>query len=179
MRVILIGYRGSGKSVVGRALAPRLGLDFVDADVEIESQAGQTIAGIFAEEGEAGFRVRERTVMVELCGRDNLVIAAGGGAVLDTDTRADWVRSDSPVVWLTASAEELQSRIASDATTDARRPALTEGSVLEEISTVLAERELVYRNCATLTIETGQLTIHNVVERIVSALADDRKENRS
>ncbi len=173
MRVILIGYRGSGKTVVGGALAARLGLDFVDADVEIESRAGQTIAAIFAEEGETGFRERERTVMAELCCRDGLVIAAGGGAVLDSDTRADWARPGSRVVWLTASAEELERRIATDATTAARRPSLTGDSVLEEISAVLAERETVYRGCATLTIDTGQRTIHDVVEQIATALENN------
>ena len=82
MRVVLIGYRGSGKSVVGRAMAQRLELAFIDTDEEIESRDGRAIAEIFAEESEAGFRDLEREMIAELSGRDSVIIAAGGGAVV-------------------------------------------------------------------------------------------------
>ena len=87
MIVTLIGYRGTGKTSVAPPLAARLGFDVIDADAEIERRAGRTIRAIFADEGEAGFRARERDVMAEYLAKSRLVIAAGGGAVLNADTR--------------------------------------------------------------------------------------------
>ena len=173
MRVVLIGYRGSGKSVVGQLMARQLGLVFVDADLEIETRAGRQIAEIFAEEGEAGFRSLERDVIAELSARDRLVISAGGGAVLDPQTREQWNEPDTVVIWLTATPEELARRIAGDSTTAHRRPALTSGNVLEEITAVLAQRNQHYRSCQTLTIDTTGRTIEEVAAVGVEAVNAD------
>src|SRR5262249_52480143 len=89
MVITLVGYRGSGKTTVAPALADRLGWEWADADAILEQAAGASIREIFAAEGEAGFRRRERETLIGLFARDRLVLAAGGGAVLDSDTRRD------------------------------------------------------------------------------------------
>ena len=173
MRVVLIGYRGSGKSAVGAAMATGLGLAFVDADVEIESRAGRAIEEIFAREGEAGFRSLEREVILDLSGRDGLVIAAGGGAVLDPRTRAQWSEPGTHVIWLTAAPAELAARISEDPATSKQRPSLTGEGVLAEISSVLKQREPLYRGCQTLTIDTSGRTIEQVAAAGVAAVNAD------
>ncbi len=169
MVITLIGYRGSGKTTVARPLAERLGWNWVDADTEIERTAGRTIREIFAQQGEPAFRELERQVMAELLGRDRLVIAAGGGAILNPETRAR-VRQAGPVIWLQASLQTLQSRIQQDATTAERRPNLTNAGGLTEIAQVLAIREPLYRECATLTIDTDVTPIPDLVDQILAHL---------
>ena len=165
MVITLIGYRGSGKSTVAAPLAERLGWSWTDADAVIEQRAGCSIREIFAAEGEPGFRRRERDVLSELLRGDKLVIAAGGGAILNADTRAD-MRAAGPVVWLRASVETLASRIAGDTTTAERRPSLASGGV-QEIRDLLAFREPLYAECATVVIDTEGLSPEKIVERIV------------
>ncbi len=167
MVITLIGYRGSGKSTVARPLAERLGWDWVDADTVIEQTAGRTIKDIFVAEGEPGFRERERQVMAELLKRHELVIAAGGGAILNLETR-NLVRQAGPVVWLQASLETLQARIQEDVTTAQRRPNLTSQGGLAEIAAVLAVREPLYRECASLILDTDTNSIPEIVELIVN-----------
>jgi len=170
MRVVLIGYRGSGKSAVGEVMAQRLGLAFVDSDEEIENRVGREIAEIFAGDGEAGFRRHEREVIAELSDRDAVIIAAGGGAVLDPETRDQWSKADTFVIWLTATPEELARRISEDDATRQRRPSLTGNGVLEEISGMLAQRVELYRSCQTVTIDTTGRTIEEIAAEGVQAV---------
>jgi len=107
--IFLVGPMGSGKSAVGRRLAGRLGLEFVDSDAEIESRTGVDIPYIFEREGEAGFRVRERELLDELTRRDGVLIATGGGAILDADTRSR-LRSRGCVVYLRTSVGQQLAR---------------------------------------------------------------------
>ena len=171
MIVTLVGARGSGKTAVAGPLAERLGFDAVDADEEIERVAGRTIREIFAADGEPEFRRLEREVLVDLLTRDGLVLASGGGAVLDPLTRAD-LRTAGPVVWLNASADELARRIAGDDTTDARRPSLTGGGVLAEIAELLEHREPLYREVATLVVETEGRTPDEIAETCLAHVRD-------
>jgi shikimate kinase len=169
MVITLIGYRGSGKTTVARPLAQRLGWDWIDADTVIEQTAGRTIREIFADQGEPAFRELERQVMAELLGRDRLVIAAGGGAILNPETRSRLTQA-GPVVWLQASLQTLQARIEQDVTTAERRPNLTNSGGLAEIAQVLAIREPLYQDCATLTLDTDAAPIANLVDQIVAHL---------
>jgi shikimate kinase len=169
MVITLIGYRGSGKSSVAAPLARQLGWDWVDADVEIERRAGRTIREIFAADGELRFRQLEREIIAELAARDRLVIAAGGGAVLNADNRRD-LRAAGPVVWLQADPERLSERIAGDATTSERRPKLTAQGGTDEIRQVLAERAPLYRQCATVTVNTDALGVDEVVAAVRQAV---------
>ncbi|MEX0585449.1 MAG: shikimate kinase, partial [Pirellulales bacterium] len=169
MTITLVGYRGTGKSSVAQRLADRLGLTAVDADAEIELRAGCTIREIFAARGEAGFRALERDVMADLLQRPGLVIAAGGGAVLNAQTRSE-MRAAGPVVWLQGSPATIEARLQSDATTRERRPPLTAGDLQTEIATLLAVREPLYRDVASVAVATDDRDIADIVDEIVVRL---------
>lgn len=153
--LILIGYRGTGKTTLAKPLAARLDWTAVDADVELERRAGRTIRQIFDEGGESEFRRLERETLVELLGRERLVIAAGGGAIIDADTRRDF-KAAGPVVWLKASVATIEQRLYGDATTEQRRPNLTSSGGRQEIEQLLTQREPLYRECATLEVSTDE-----------------------
>ena len=153
MLLTLIGYRATGKTTLARLLAERLGWDWIDADVEIERRAGKSIARIFAEQGEPAFRDLEAEVIAELCRRDRLVLAAGGGAPLRSASRQA-MRQGGSVVWLTARPETILARMSTDATTAARRPNLTERKPLDEIVQLLQTREPIYKESAHLVVDT-------------------------
>ena len=165
MVVTLIGYRGSGKSSVAGPLANRLGWDSVDSDSVIEQRAGRTIREIFADHGEPEFRNIERKVIKELLAQNRLVIAAGGGAILDPGMR-EAMRTAGPVVWLRAPVEVLVGRIVTDGTSVDRRPALTDTSTEDEIRTVLSCREPLYREACTVDVTTGGRTIGDIVDEL-------------
>jgi shikimate kinase len=174
MIVTLIGYRGSGKSTVAPRLAARLGWEWIDADVELERRAGQSIRQIFEAAGEGEFRRRERATLIDLLRRERLVLAAGGGAILNADTRHD-LRAAGPVVWLQAAAETLARRMESDPISGSQRPKLTTAGGLEEIRTLLAAREPYYRETASLAISTEGRIAEDIVNEIVSALQPELK----
>ncbi len=113
--IVLAGFMGTGKSTVGRIVAQRLGMAFVDTDDVIEREAGLSIAAIFAGEGEAGFRQREAAICQRLAAQPGLVIAVGGGALLDAQTRAAF-EARAMVVCLTCDVEEIMRRVGNDPT---------------------------------------------------------------
>ncbi len=171
MVITLIGYRATGKSSVAIPLAARLDWDWIDADVELERREGRTIRDIFAgENGERCFRQLERKLIAELLQRDRVVIAAGGGAILNEDTRAE-MKSAGPVVWLQAPVDEIERRIRGDETTAARRPNLTATGGRSEIEHLLTAREPFYRECAALTIQTDDKSVAEIVECIIQFVA--------
>jgi shikimate kinase len=169
MILTLIGYRATGKTTLAKLLAERLGWDWIDADVEIERRAGKSIARIFAEEGEPAFRDLEALVIADLCRRDRLVLAAGGGAPLRAESRRA-MREAGKVVWLTARPETIQARMSADATTTARRPNLTDKTPLQEVVELLEKREPVYRESADWAVDTEGRTPEALVEEILSNL---------
>jgi shikimate kinase len=168
MIITLIGYRGSGKSTVAQALAAQMGWDWIDADARIEQTAGKSIREIFAAEGEPGFRRRERETLAGLLTGDRLVLAAGGGAILNGDSRRE-MKAAGPVVWLQASAAVLAKRIGDDPSTSDRRPNLAGGGTAE-IARLLAEREPLYRDCASLSVFTDNLSAAEIARRIAAAV---------
>ncbi len=152
--VYLIGYRGSGKSTVGRLLAQRLGCPFFDSDQSIIQQANLSVSDIFAEFGEVEFRRRESRVITELSQCGQSVIALGGGAILLAANRDIICRG--PVLFLHAPAEVLLQRIDTDAASAANRPALTNlGGGLAEVRRVLAERLAIYMQLADYVLEVA------------------------
>ncbi len=167
--IVLIGYRGSGKTSVGRLLADRLGWAFVDTDDLIESQAGTSIADIFATEGEAGFRAREREAIAKATQDARRVIAVGGGAVTDR-RNVERLRLAAKVVWLTAQPDVLWQRINQDDRTRATRPNLTPGGGLEEVRRVLADRESAYRDASDFAIDTEQQDSRRVAGAVLATL---------
>ncbi|QDT47061.1 Shikimate kinase 2 [Symmachiella dynata] len=172
MVITFIGYRGCGKSTVAALLSARLGWACVDADDAIESRAGCSISELFAERGEPVFRELERTVIAELLGRERLVLAAGGGAILAKATRAA-MRGAGPVVWLQAPVADLSRRISGDGSTALRRPQLTDAGVTAEIESVLTAREPLYRDAATIVIDTAGRTVEDVAAAVYVALPDE------
>jgi len=175
MVVTLIGYRGTGKTSVAGPLAARLGFEAIDADAEIEQRARRTIRQIFAESGEPAFRALERDVMADLLGRNRLVIAAGGGAVLDPGTRAR-IQAAGPAVWLRASVDTIERQVAGDTATRDRRPDLTASGGRREIEEMLALREPIYRRCATITVDIDGRTIDEIVEEILVGIPPGSQE---
>lgn len=172
MNVVLIGYRGTGKSTVGRLVADRLGQTFVDADEELERRAGRTIREIFSTDGESGFRELEASLVGELLKHDQIVVALGGGAVLREDNRRAIKSAQNRVIWLQASAEALLKRIESDQSTAERRPNLTPVGGLAEIVRLLALREPLYRECADFVVGTEGKTPDEIAAEVVSLLAN-------
>ncbi|MCS7239161.1 MAG: shikimate kinase [Thermoguttaceae bacterium] len=170
MNLVLIGYRATGKTTLARLLAERLGWQWVDADVEIEHRAGKSIARIFAEDGEPAFRDLEAKVIADLCARDKLVIAAGGGAPMRPENRQA-MKQSGKVIWLQASPQTIYQRMYSDPTTAERRPNLTARGGLEEIIELLSKREPVYRETADFTVNTEGRPPEVLAEEILSALA--------
>jgi shikimate kinase len=153
MILTLIGYRATGKTTLAQLLAERLGWDWVDADAEIVRRAGKSIDRIFAEDGEPTFRDLEALVIAQLCRRDRLVLAVGGGAPMRAENRRV-MRAGGKVVWLTAPPETILARMTADATTGILRPSLTEKPPLEEIIELLDRRTPIYQELADLTIDT-------------------------
>lgn len=175
--LILIGYRGTGKTTVGRLLAERLGVPFVDADAYLEAKYGQSIKEIFETEQEAGFRDKESIVLRELSERPASVIATGGGVILRDDNR-QLLKESGFVVWLRADVPTVAERIQADPTTAARRPNLTVGG-LAEIEQLLRVREPLYRGCADLEIDAAARSPESLTETILRAWASSNSSNSS
>jgi len=169
MIVTLIGYRATGKTTLAQRLAQRLGWDWIDADVEIEHRAGKTIAQIFAEHGEPAFRDLEAEVIADLCRRDRVVLAAGGGAPLRPESRAA-MRNAGPVVWLQARPETILQRMTGDVTTATRRPELTDRGPRYEILHLIEVRTPIYRETAHFELDTEGKTPDELTETIFSKI---------
>ncbi len=165
--IVLVGMMGSGKSSVGRRLAGRLGLPFVDADTEIEMAAHMTIPEIFAQRGEAEFREGERRVIARvLTTRAPLVLATGGGAFMNAETRAR-VKELGISVWLKAEPDVLMRRVRRNA----KRPLLQTADPEATLRRMLAEREPVYA-LADITILSSDEPHEVVVGETIAALGD-------
>lgn len=165
--IVLVGYRGSGKTSVGRALAELTGRPVLDTDDEIVRRAeGRTIAEIFSREGETGFRRRERTVVSDAAARGGWIVSCGGGVVLRTDNVAA-LRGSGRVYWLSCGPEELHRRINADPLTGATRPALTNLAGEAEVRRLLEVRTPLYQAAAHVEIDVGNRTVRQAAEAIL------------
>jgi len=166
MNIVLIGYRGTGKSTVGRALAAKLGRAVVSTDQEIVRRAGRTIPQIVADHGWEYFRDLESEVCKDLAGRNNLIIDTGGGAILRQKNVAA-LKQNGLLFWLTASVETIATRIGRDT----QRPSLTgTKSFVEEIQDVLSERTPSYQSAADHTLCTDGRSVNQLVVNILHVL---------
>jgi shikimate kinase len=163
--IVLVGLMGAGKSSIGRLLAVRLGLEFVDADSEIENAAGAGIEEIFATHGEAAFRSGERRVITRLLKGRVRVVATGGGAFMDEDTRAQ-IKAGALSVWLKADLDTLLKRVSRRG----GRPLLKDNDPRDVMAALMAERDPVYAE-ADITVETAENPPAEVADRVVAALA--------
>jgi shikimate kinase len=164
MNLVLVGYRGTGKSHVGRLLSGRLEMPYVSLDMAITSRARLTVPEIVTRHGWSGFRDRETAELRELAGWDRIIIDTGGG-VVERPENQDLIRENGCVVWLRASVETIVSRIREDR----GRPALTEGkSFIDEVAEVLERRTPLYRACARFEVETDLLAPGEVARRVAA-----------
>jgi len=172
--IVLVGMMGVGKSSVGRRLSARLSIPFVDADAEIEQAAGMSIADIFAKYGEAYFRSGEARVIARLLESGPQVLAAGGGAFINEETRA-LIKAKGISIWLHAELDVLVRRITKRKN---ERPLLQDGDPTETLRRLLAEREPIYAQ-ADLTIESREVAHDAVVAKTITSLAAFLREAAS
>lgn len=168
--VVLVGLMGAGKSAVGRRLAARLGLSFVDADAEIEQAAGRSIDEIFARDGEAAFRAAERRIIHRLLTERAVhVLATGGGAFMDPETRKV-IAAHGCSVWLRADLDVLLAR------TSRRnnRPLLKKGDPKEILQKLMEARYPVYAE-AEITVDSDDQPVEETVERVAQALREGKQ----
>lgn len=162
MNIVLIGYRGTGKSSVGKLLAERSGRRLVSTDAEVVRRAGQSIPELVKQHGWDRFRDLESEVCRDLAGQDRLIIDTGGGAILRQEN-VDRLKANGILFWLTAEVPTISRRIGGDT----QRPSLTgTKSFLEEIEEVLRERTPKYRAAADHTIATDHKTVAEIAEAI-------------
>ena len=173
--LVLIGYRATGKSSVGRELAERLNRPFVDLDEVLVREAGCAIADIVAQGGWEDFRRREKDLARRFGKARGQVLATGGGVVLDSEN-VEILRKNGILIWLTADPAAIKKRLGLDAATQAFRPSLTGADVQSEVDRVLAEREPLYRHAAHLVIDTTDLTVTEVSDQIIGELNEIKQE---
>jgi len=162
--IVLVGLMGSGKSAIGRRLATRIGMDFVDADAEIEAAAGMSINDIFDVHGEAAFRDGERRVIARLLNQPPHVLATGGGAFMDPETR-QLINQKAYSVWLRADFDVLLRRVSRRS----NRPLLNVDNKEEVLSNLMAERYPIYEQ-ADVTVQSQDCPHEETVNQVVASL---------
>lgn len=165
--VILIGPMGAGKTTIGRHLAKALGFRFADSDKEIERRTGVSIPLIFEIEGEEGFRAREKLVIADLTAEQGIVLATGGGAVLDPENRS-LLAAKGFVIYLNATIEQLVERTSRDN----KRPLLQTPDPAQRIREILQQRDPLYREVADVVVDTTNRPVRKVVNEIEQRLAE-------
>jgi shikimate kinase len=178
MNVVLIGFRGSGKSTVGQRLGEKLKREFIDCDDFIEKRTHLTIREIFERHGESHFRTLESEAIAELAKLDGKVLATGGGAVLKYQNMQVFKRAGATIFFLDVSPEIAFDRIQSDPATRARRPALTDKDPATEIREQITLRLPYYRQAADQIVAVDGRTVEDVVNDIVRHLQGPGPEER-
>ena len=163
--VLMIGAMGSGKTTVGKQLAKRMRMDFVDSDHMIEERCGVSISTIFDIEGEDGFRKRETKMLQELCARSGIVLATGGGAITSEENRI-LLRKSGYVVYLKTSIETQLARTQKNQ----NRPLLENVDAQDKLTELMEERGALYEQEADLIVSSGERVVSKVVEEIMQAL---------
>ena len=170
--IYLIGYRCTGKSVVGRALAETLGRPFLDADDELVRAHGMTIQHIVRAQGWDGFREKESRVLERIRRLDGHVVATGGGVILSPDN-VEKMRHSGVVVWLRATPATIRQRLETDVRTDPLRPSLTSKGVVDEVEDVLKKREPLYRMAAHHTLDTDESSVDAISKKILAMVSGE------
>lgn len=171
--IALIGFMGAGKSAVGRALATKLSMRFIDLDLQIQEKAGKSIAEIFARDGEPAFRLMEEEVSREAAAREATVISCGGGTVL-AHQNTGLLRQTSVIVYLSADRDTLLRRVLNS---KEKRPLLEVIDPASAMDDLLKHRRPLYEKAADIIIDTSRLDIAGVVERISEELVKNESFN--
>ena len=170
MNVAIFGFMGVGKSSVGRLVAEALGMEFVDLDDTIVAEAGMDISAIFKEQGEKGFRELEKGATRKIAARDGVVIACGGGTVIDEEN-LEALRRNSRMILLTADPEIILQRVEADGDT---RPLLSVEAKVEPIARLLGKRMSRYIEAADMAVDTSGKTQAQVAREIIEYLEEGR-----
>jgi shikimate kinase len=165
--LFLVGMMGAGKTTVGRQLANRLGKVFHDTDREIETRTGVRVAVIFDVEGEGGFRRREAEVVDQITALDNIVLATGGGVVLDPRNREN-LQARGFVIYLHAEPKALWQRTRNDKS----RPLLQGADPLQRLETLYKVRDPLYRGIADLVIDTGRQSVNTLLAQVLEKFGE-------
>lgn len=171
MKVILIGYRATGKSTVGRHLSKRLNIPFLDTDQLIEKAAGMAIKDLIAQDGWDAFRKKEKEGVASLLEEGLCVVATGGGVVLAEENRA-LLKKLGIVVYLKASIEEIVDRLMRDSQNEKTRPQFTSGHLADETVAVLSDRIPLYESIADLVVDTEGISVVRVADKIYEHLLE-------
>jgi shikimate kinase len=168
--LILVGMMGSGKTTMGRALAKHLGKVFVDSDEEIIKRTGVTVPHIFDVEGEAGFRQREAAAIRDLVGRDSMVLATGGGAVLEEQNRT-MLQQNGIVIYLKASVHDLWQRTRHDR----NRPLLQTKDPHAKLNELFRQRDPLYQQVSDIVVHSGKQSAHALMLHLADEIEAFRK----
>lgn len=169
MIIFLIGYRCTGKTSVGKALAEKLKLPFVDADMLLVEEYGETISAMVAREGWQPFRDKESLILAKICATGDQVVATGGGVILDKKN-VSLMKKSGTSVWLRAAPEIIKKRIVQDEKTEDSRPSLTSKGLLEEIEHTLFERNPLYEDTMDFYVDTDEKKIEEICDIIVNLI---------
>jgi shikimate kinase len=169
--LILVGMMGSGKTTMGRSLAKHLGKTFVDSDEEIINRTGVTVPHIFDIEGEAGFRLRETAAIRDIVGRDNMVLATGGGAVIEEQNRT-MLQQNGIVIYLKASVYDLWQRTRHDR----NRPLLQINDPHAKLTELFNQRDPLYRQVSDIVVQSGKQSVHALMLHLVDEIDAFRKK---
>ena len=170
--LVLVGFMGSGKSSVGRLLSSLTGFALVDTDTLVAQEAGQSIASIFKRHGEEYFRALETKVLQSLVGRIGLIVATGGGLITVEENRR-LLPQIGPVVWLDASPEHLYQRVK-----HSKRPLLQTDDPRRTVEDLYRQREPLYREAATIRIDSSHLTHRQTAEAVLALLQQQQAQQQ-
>ena len=169
MNLFLIGYRCTGKTTIGKAIAAAIEWSFVDADTLLVRECGKPIKEIVDTEGWDAFRRMERSTLKQICTADRQIVATGGGVVLDK-ANIKAMKTRGMVIWLGATAETIQKRMLQDKNTGNFRPALTDKGRMEEIEDLLLKRNPYYKSAGDFSIHTDNVPINEITQTIIDKL---------
>ena len=169
MNLFLIGYRCTGKTTVGKAIAVSIGRVFVDADILLVNNNGKSIKDIIDSEGWDAFRRMEQATLKQICAADRQVVATGGGVVLDPEN-VKMMKANGRIVWLDASAASIRKRMSEDKTTGNFRPALTGKGPIQEIEAMLLKRNPYYQDACDFFISTDHIAVAEITMKIIRKL---------
>ena len=171
MNLFLIGYRCTGKTTIGKAIAADTDWSFVDADTMLVRECGKPIKEIVATGGWEAFRRMERSTLKQICTKDRQIVATGGGVVLDK-ANIKAMKTSGMVIWLGATAETIQKRMLQDKNTGNFRPALTDKGRMQEIEDMLLKRNPYYESACDFSIHTDDVPVNEISAIIIQRLKD-------
>jgi shikimate kinase len=167
LNIFLIGFRGTGKTTIGKIISRMLDREFIDADEYLEQKEGKTVKDIFDEGGEKLFREMESRVIAELCLLDNKIIATGGGVIL-REENVKKLKKNGVLILLTADVDTIYKRIYRDKLTQQKRPSLTDRNGYQEIEYLLEYRNPFYDKAADFVLNTDSMSVNDAARRIVN-----------